>query len=386
MPDHPTKWDHQLGCIVATSSKKSWIPFIISIFLALSVSTASIYDITTHLFVAKKPNYSFVTLSLHLCGLTVSGIVPITTHLLWKHRHCLNSWNQLVNFQKRLSTNDLVPEFKKTPFLKLFFIFDHCMLGFIVCVIVGPFVIIIVSLYINLDVFYFVICDIIGEFDKQPVHIKCLLYVIRITPLLCCFECSRTGGFMSVCFEVVLCKISVFAKILSTVKLSPNIKRSGFVLRSYFKFYVLFAQIKDMYLKTTSIVISSGFWLVVILSWMVVRAKELMPIEMYSMVVAMDIFAYLLATVSVYILSTLDETLKESLRVWQIEAKQNYLGMNLETKERRRMLLVLKKLADSLQPLGLMYKPFNKIDSQFFTDFSMNIIDRVFDCILIFDP
>lgn len=385
MPKLLVEWNVNRQQLQYTPSTTRWISFGISMVLNLLVSIGSLYNIVTYLCLTARPDYNVSTLVLHTCAFLVCTAVPLSALLLSRHTYFITGFNQQINFHRNLPQCEIVPEIHFVPHNKIIILGLYAMIGLACCAIMVPFVILFCSLYFRFDPYYFVLQDVFGPFALQKYEIRCFCFLVRFVTVLAGFECSRSGTLGIYCYSYLIGSINIFVSSVSRLHLSIDTKRSLEITRIYIEFLVCLRGILELLMHFNSIIISVGYWAVILLTWAVVKLRSYLAIEVFAMILSLDICSYLLVTFGVVIISKLDVNINEALNRWAIEAKQAYYDAILCSRDVRRQLLNLRKITASLQPVQLEYKPFFVMDHDFMIDISKNLFLRVFDAILIFD-
>lgn len=383
MPESPIKWNLHLRRLEYTSSKTPWYIFGMSMLLNLLVSAGSLYDITTHLFIKPKLEYDISILVLHMCAVLVCSAVPFGAALLSRHPKFLKGYNQVVNFHQSLPITGIVPEIHQPPKNEFVFYVIYTGIGLILLGAVTPFAILFCSLYFHFDPYYFVVQDIFGRIEHQSMAIKCTCFMFRFIIVLAGFEASRVGVFAIYCFANIILQLFIFISSISRLRMTTNSKRAYRIFWMYKKFLVCFREIQDLLAQFNSLLISLSYWGIVLLTCAVVKLKTFLVVEMFALLLGLDLCVFLLLSFGVAIISKLDACVKEAIARWGNEIKMNSCRRVTDTVSDKKEMLTLERVFESLQPVRMEYKPFFVMDQEFRRDMSKNLVLRIFDGILI---
>lgn len=381
MPRSPVAWNPNLKRLEYTSSKTALKTFAISMFLNILASLGCMYNIATHLFVKPKLDYSTSILVLHIFAIFACSAVPIAVILLLQNNNFLQAYNRLINLLQNLPRSDSFSEIHQAFDQKPIFLVVISGILFIFLSTITPFAILVCSLYFRFDPYYFVIQDIIGRNNDLAVSTKYICIIFRFFVVLAGFEVNRFLSLLIYCNSIVIVRICIFVGNISQIKLTANTKRSYKIISWYTKFLVCFREIQELVAQLNSLFISFGYWVVVVLTWGIVRLRGLMVGEIFALIIGFDICNFLLLIIVVVIVSRLDASINKVIIRWGNESDLNYCCQF----EKQNDLVILQKITASLQPLQIEYKPFFVVNKEFGRDVCKNLVGRVFDVILIFE-
>lgn len=384
MPEHPVKWDINFEQIYFSKAYKPWVSFILLLLLAVSCALASAYDILTHLFVQPKLYYNMGTLFLHLLCILTCGFLPLFVVTLFTSRQCFCWCNKFPGLFQQFNNHAELAELSTATQCWLLDIADFDMLVGICFAVPFPFFILVTSLSFRFDPFYFVLQDIFGDLDNHSTLIG-FLFVFRLITVLCAFEVARSIVYSISFILATLCRVIYTVYKFCNILPSSSFTKTSVVLHFYYLFYFWWLKFNVILTQATSVVISVGFWAVVCASWILIKAKDQIPAQFFIILLGLDAVMFVSLSWLVYVASKVAEHSGKMTKKWLVDTKTNCC-LEKNTRNRRKELLLLWKISASLTPLQLDYKPFLKIDQQFFTDFNMNLISRIFDAILLINP
>lgn len=384
MIQHPAEWNPNDFQLEISHCKRRWYAFAASLVLCIAVAWGCIYDVISHFAWEPKPGYHLGFIALHFNAIMACGAVPLVVIHLAFNNHFYVGTNKLLSFQSSLKINFiLIPEFRMVLSNRMIEIGNLSLLFITSFVVILPFLILSTSLYFNYDPYYFILNDIFGPDERSSVLVSNLRFGFRFLTVLAGFECSRTAVFMVLYLSIILFEVFLCIQRLVSLKLTRSSFRAIEILRIYTKFLVAFSKIENFVMQLVSILISIFYWAMVFLSWIVIRLRERIPDEMYAFILVLDVVLWLFTISFIIVVCSMDDIVSGMVNSWRLDAARNYCATRFFTAASKRKLFYIKKWSIALQPLRLKYEPFLVLDQQFIRDFFSQVVERVFDAIII---
>jgi len=162
--------------------------------------------------------------------------------------------------------------------------------------------------------------------------------------------------------------------------LSPRVNFRSTVL--YYKLTLLAChQMKPLLEQLLSVGISTMFWVIVAVFWLIIKGFDKVPIFLYFMFVG---FAFTFPPIFFLVLSQISKlsaNSKEIKRKCVVEAE---FGMAMRKVGQWKMMKARRLEAYTLKRFSIRYEPFLTIDEDFVLSVSCNQLNRLFDAVMIF--
>ncbi|CAL8097674.1 unnamed protein product [Orchesella dallaii] len=158
----PIDWNSEMTSLVYTNVKSHRLAFVFLMTLDLMLSTSCVYDIIFHSLMGWRPVLDLGTSCMLLvAGLALAVALQLTA-VVWQNQSGILGINQIYEFKRELCQrfarrdNQVATE----------------VAGFLFTLACGPmpFIIMICSLSLSFDPFYFVFEDILGEPTEQTMQ------------------------------------------------------------------------------------------------------------------------------------------------------------------------------------------------------------------------
>ncbi len=260
---------------------------------------------------------------------------------------------------------------------------DIVLLGTAILIPFLPYIILFSSLYFCFDPYYFVLGDLFGvpSFQNKPLFEYTIMLILRGFVASCGFECSRTISYGIMVLILVLNRLYIETSLIISAKITS--------LRSLLQKFSIFRALSiiSTNLRSTSeeiftFFITAEFWALVIASYLIIRAREEVPMYMYGMIVISWVISSVQFLTALTILSIFSA--RSVVLIWRLNKETRMLYACSGNLSERRNLLIMKKKAFAFTPIRLYFYPFIPIDEQFCKDTLRNQLGRTFDAILMF--
>ncbi len=137
------------------------------------------------------------------------------------------------------------------------------------------------SLYFNFDPYYYILGDIVAycNIDNSSPFIFWVCTVMRGVILLCSFECCRT---MSLVIMLIIHAVDTWQTNIHSLEFNKFTNNA--VLTNCFKKFIKLTIVYvtfGSFLQCVTVVLTTGFWIVVIGTWIIIKAYHQLPMFMH---------------------------------------------------------------------------------------------------------
>ncbi len=227
-----------------------------------------------------------------------------------------------------------------------------------------PIVIVVISLYFNFDPYFYIFGDILTYFDidYSPGFIFWACIVVRGVLLLCSFECCRTLSLATMLVIHAVDLLQTNIQSLLSYKIT-NIAVLTICFRKLRKLNIVYINFKSFLQKCVTTLLTTGFWGVVIGTWIIIKAYHQVPFFMYVTFFNAIVNFFLAMAIFLKILSTFCTS--SDLLAITLKQNTNRLYANCRTVTSRKELLEAKKVSRAVITITICFDPFLVIDEQF---------------------
>lgn len=242
--------------------------------------------------------------------------------------------------------------------------------------IVG-FIVYVTSIIFCFDPLYFVLQDLL----PRSASWNWVSLATRLIFTYATFEVTRTIGFIFYVFVVITDRfIQILDNILFNIsKTLPTLERSH---KRSLNLTLVLKRMSVAADQAVTNLYSSSFWGIVVGGWLVVNGYGMIPVHIYWLICSMGpvCIGFLFFTL-IFVGNACDRstTVTRKLRF----ASSVHYSVN-KSQDRKNKRILMKK-CKNLQPMALIYLPVSQpIGRRFARDWFQNIVDRLFDAIILF--
>ncbi|CAL8132169.1 unnamed protein product [Orchesella dallaii] len=368
----PVQWNLDSSQLVILSpSKRNRVAFISAVILNLIYFGACVYIPLSHLLIKTRLRYDLFLVAMHLGAGGCALAVTIFTALYLRWPVMIHGINNLIVLTRQMYSNAGVrlPE-------NIFWI-DRLMVpvAFLACIV--PFLSLICSPFLGIDVGLHVFEDILPDACFRSLSTIYLVYIIRSVSLFAVVaEAIRITLTAFVTGIVLGESLENYLQFLISGRL--DFRR---ILKQY-KAFLIAIHMFDRELNIILVLmLSIFFWVIVLLFFLVVKGMAGIPMVIYVFLVIT--WGSLVSGVMIWIgmIASVCESSKNVVKTCRHDARYWY-EVHLRGYGRRGKILELE--ANSLQIYSMKYGGFAVIDRQFFVTFLSNLVDQVFTTLMIF--
>lgn len=239
------------------------------------------------------------------------------------------------------------------------------------------------SLYFKFDPYYFIFGDLVGDSTYQQTtsfeFIVCL--VLRALLTLCAFECARSNTYL------IMVLLLVINSLQLQIQDMLNYGRFSYLglRRILFKFRYLsfvYVNIRASLQEYMTLGICALFWGTVIGFWLLIRAHKSFSPLLYLMSLITALMAFLTICIWLTLLLKYSNSTILLRSIMRNEANKVHAICKYGTMAKET--LVMKKETLIELPIRMYLHPFILIDCGFCKATVKNLLERIFDAILIF--
>ncbi len=241
-----------------------------------------------------------------------------------------------------------------------------------------PWVVLIVGVYLQLDVFYFIFEDLFGSSNERNNSITVILLILRILSHYGIFEVCRVLGYTGV-FMIIL--ISNCSNIMSIAE--SGILAAKTMCIYYNQFYLSTKILVPVVCKIASMILSLSFWMLVVAWWMLLKGFHGTPILLFgALLISTLLVTYLLQYV-LYVLARCGNHLDDLVTKIHHQLRMEYVSFRGSNAEKRK-IKEFWSCSKALKAFRYPYYPFLEVDYTFVRNMLDNLAQRVADACIIF--
>lgn len=241
-----------------------------------------------------------------------------------------------------------------------------------------PWLVMIVGVYLQMDVFYFFFEDLFGNSKETKATQNFITLFVRILSHSGIFEVCRTLGYTGVFIIILVSKCSNIMSIAESGLISAKT-----LCLYYNQFYLSTKILVPVVYKIASMVISLSFWILVVAWWMLLKGFHGTPIVIFgALLITTSLVTYLLQYV-LYVFARCGDQMDDLVRRIRHQLKNEYVSYTGGAILKRRM----KELwlgSKALKAFRYPYYPFLEVDYTFVRNLFDNLAQRVADACIIF--
>ncbi|CAL8117106.1 unnamed protein product [Orchesella dallaii] len=373
-PPLPITWDPITLRLVITSSLRTWLIFLYTLFNAFLVGMGNFYVVITHFNVKKRAGLKFTHIFLFITGgCFVLTLCILTVIILRRIKDAQKGYNELtqLSFQMLQKFRPVSMENKKKTKID--------KMGMLMCAITLSLslpvpIIILFVVFGHFDIVTFIAGDILPLEMLQLTATRLMLYFLRFWIV----GMAITEGFRCLAFFLPIAAMGLL-NYLSCVKTLNKMVEVDTFLRYYLYLGANYMMIQRLLGDVAVVVIGVAFWGTVGAIWVVVKGYEVMQPLFYGCLVTGVIICLLSTGVFMSMLKvgiTLQEQMVEKRR---IEAEEMY--MKRKTKHSK---YVWKRMI-AMRPIQFWFGTFMPLSVKFAIEYVRNLVERVMDFVLMFD-
>ncbi len=259
---------------------------------------------------------------------------------------------------------------------------DITLLGLATVLPPFPIAIVVFSLYFNFDPYFYILGDIVAYFniDNSSVFIFWVCIVMRGVLLLCSFECCRTISLVTMLVIHAVDILQTNIQNLLNYKIL-NIAVVTICFRKLRKLIIVYINFKSFLQACITNLLTTGFWTIVIGTWMIIKAYHQVPFLMYVTFFNTIVNFFLAMALFLKIMSAFCTS--SDLLTMTLKQNTNRLYANCRTVTSRKESLMAKKVSRAVITLKICFEPFLVIDEQFCKNTIQNLLDRILDGLLM---
>lgn len=232
------------------------------------------------------------------------------------------------------------------------------------------------SIFLCFDPLFLVLQDAFRNGSQGSlICLSVRLYFTFVT-----LEAARTFSFLFILFVVPLDMIlqNIQTTLTLVSRRSPNVHSCLARNIRLTLFYRNLATTANIGLST---LYSGIFWVLVLAGWIIINGYELVPLYMYLMIVVMAPVLFTIVFAMLVFVSTAADMSEVVTRKLQNAASDQVQASGFD----RKLKIILKKRCKSIVPFAVQYVPVTQPISRVFArNWLQNIVDRLFDAILLF--
>lgn len=247
-----------------------------------------------------------------------------------------------------------------------------------------PTTIYIISLSLKFDPMYFVLKDLQTLVaGNQEFLAEIFIAGARLIFQACAFECGRTftGMILLVC-SIVEGVQNVLHTLLNLITQGQRVKCSV-IIKPYVCLSLIYCRVRGVLLDCMSLILTVGFWFLVIIVWILVRLPGKIPLPMYWLFVIFGGGCFITFWVLLYLMSNISANCVQLISECEQKSKFYKMETFIPAKNKREREIVHLRVV-ALKRLEISYKPFQHIDKEFAIDVLRNQMLRVFDALTVF--
>ncbi|CAL8127989.1 unnamed protein product [Orchesella dallaii] len=325
------------------------------------------YVVLSHLTIKARPQFNIGMTTIYIVGLNPIASVLIFIILIFTNQDAFLGVNDMLQFK-----HDLFQRLRKS---KEEWIFDVVLNLIVLYGIPASAGIYFGALYLNFDVYYFILEDL---FEKSA-DIRWILFGFRAVVTFAAFEVTRIilSSIIVVILDIHLLQQCVCLLSSPTCRVSYT-----HLMKEYRRMIVVYRKVKPIIDGLLSLGTTSFFQALVCSTWLIIKGFDKIPLVMY---VLMALFAVGVVVVGGFLLTIISGLVAGSVQVVEkCRWEARLTSVMMWSKQGRLEAHALRLEADALHPIRIFYKPFLLIDREFVRRIVNGAMGRIFDAILIF--